>query len=161
MVSGCDVCTALCMITGRTGCNLLMSKGVFLLQGFHHSCCGPACSVAGPGHEPTSWAAYLIRRRLHVHRGFVHLLSTQDRGEFYLLILGWISANMKDVSTYAWLLSLKLSLVCFAETLDIIWPCAIVLSFIRNASLLIKCFIETPWQIHLWSNYLFFLKNLF
>lgn len=107
-------------------------------QGFHRSCCGLVCGVARRRHEPASRAAYLIWRCMHVPRACVPPVSTQDSGEF-------CSDSSSDSSQGCIIilfrnmlgaLSHDLSVVCFAETLDIIWPCApIILRISKSASL--------------------------
>lgn len=79
-------------------------------------------------HEPASRAAYLVRRRVHVRPAHIPLVGAQVSGEFCsetpTLSQKSIITIVTTVSKHAWALSHKLSLVCFAETLDIIWPCA-------------------------------------
>lgn len=79
---------------------------------------------------------------MHVLCAYFPPVSTQDSGEFYTdsscdtpqgyIIITMVTAVLKQAS----LLSHNLSLLCFAETLDIIWPCdTIILGISRSEPL--------------------------
>lgn len=78
---------------------------------------------------------------MHVLCAYFPLVSTQDSGEFYTdssgdTSQGYIITMVTVVSKHVLLLSHNLSLPCFAESLDIIWPCAsIILGINRSGPL--------------------------
>lgn len=70
-------------------------------QGVHVGGSGAAAGVARPGHQPTSGAADIVRRRVLVHFSGVPFLITPVTGEFFSFFLtfndsaGWLYLQLR------------------------------------------------------------------